>query len=105
MGDRRSTAGFNGTDLGERSTERREFCRGEGVSPLGLATPLLALLTRVVVTDTLAGVPPDTADLLGQKINTVTIKRPKTSFSKLMFRTHKIHTIHSMNINHPVQFW
>lgn len=68
MGERRSTAGLDGADLGERSAERRELCRGEAASALDLTAPLLlVLLTRVVAADTLAGAP-DRADLLGQQL-------------------------------------
>lgn len=56
LGDRRSTAGFNGRDLGDRSTESRELCRGVAESTSDLAAPLLDLLTRGVAGDTLAGV-------------------------------------------------
>lgn len=56
FGDRRSTAGFNGTGLGDRSTESRELCRGVAASASDLAAPLLDLLTRGVAGDTLVGV-------------------------------------------------
>lgn len=42
--------------FGERSSERREFCKGEGESESDLATPLLSLLTRGVAGDAFLGV-------------------------------------------------
>lgn len=45
MGDLRSMVGFEATDLGDRSTEIRGLCRGEGESVSDLATPLPNLLT------------------------------------------------------------
>lgn len=44
LGDFRSTAGFEFTDCGDRSTERREFCKGDGDSDSDLDTPLPTLL-------------------------------------------------------------
>lgn len=43
--DFRSTAGFEFTDRGDFSTERREFCNGDGDSDADLVTGLLTLLT------------------------------------------------------------
>jgi len=40
-----STAGFEFTDRGDFSTERREFCNGDGDSDADLVTGLLTLLT------------------------------------------------------------
>lgn len=40
----RSTAGFEFTDRGDFSTERREFCNGDGDSDADLVTTLLTLL-------------------------------------------------------------
>ena len=65
LGDRRSKAGLDLTERGERSTERREFCEGEGESDSDLATPRLSLLTRgggVAAGDAFLGVS-DTVDL------------------------------------------
>jgi len=46
--------GLEVTDRGDRSTERREFCKGEGESDSDLATPLLVgLLTLGVAGDAL----------------------------------------------------
>lgn len=56
FGDLRSMAGLEVTDRGDRSTERREFCKGEGEgeSDSDLATPLLlGLLTLGVAGDAL----------------------------------------------------
>lgn len=53
FGDRRSRAGFAGTDRGERSTEALVVWRGEGESVSDLATPLLSLLTLGVAGDVL----------------------------------------------------
>lgn len=92
MGDRRSSAGLDGTDLGDRSTERRELCRGEAASELDFTAPLTVLLTRVVAADTFVGV----SDLLGQK--------PSSSHSKftphfpMKITTYKIHKANSLNI-------
>lgn len=55
FGDRRSMVGLEGTERGERSTERREFWRGEGESVSDLAIPLLGL-TLGVAGDALLGV-------------------------------------------------
>lgn len=49
FGDRRSTAGFEVTDLGERSTDKREACRGEGESVSDLVPPRISLLTTLGV--------------------------------------------------------
>lgn len=49
--------------FGERSSERREFCKGEGESESDLATPLLSLLTRGVAGDAFLGVSDIIADL------------------------------------------
>lgn len=65
LGDRRSTTGLDLTESGERSTERREFCKGEGKSDSDLATPRLSLLTRaggIAAGDAFLGVS-DTVDL------------------------------------------
>ncbi len=54
FGDLRSMVGLDVTDRGDRSTERREFCKGEGESDSDLATPLLVgLLTLGVAGDAL----------------------------------------------------
>jgi hypothetical protein len=54
FGDLRSMVGSEVTDRGDRSTERREFCKGEGESDSDLATPLLVgLLTLGVAGDAL----------------------------------------------------
>lgn len=53
FGDRRSRAGFTGTDRGERSTEALVVWRGDGESVSDLATPLLSLLTLGVAGDVL----------------------------------------------------
>lgn len=51
LGERRSSVGLEGTDLGDRSTERRELCSGEGESTSDLAIPLLGLFTLGVAGD------------------------------------------------------
>lgn len=57
FGDRRSMAGLvETTERGERSTGRREFCRGECDSDSDLLIPLLGLLTLGVAGDALLGV-------------------------------------------------
>lgn len=57
MGDRRSIVGLGElTDRGDRSIERREFCKGESDSDLAIPTPLLSLLTRGVAADAFFGV-------------------------------------------------
>jgi len=53
LGDFRSTAGFEFTDRGDRSTESREFCSGDGDSDSDLDTTLLALLALGVAIDPL----------------------------------------------------
>lgn len=58
--------GFEGTDRGDRSTERRELCKGEGESDSNLATPLLSLATLGVAGEALWGVS-DKADLSSSK--------------------------------------
>lgn len=60
FGDRRSMLGFEGTDRGERSTESRELCKGDGESDSDLApAPLLSLLILGVAGDALLGVAGD----------------------------------------------
>ena len=44
---------FEFTDRGDRSTEGREFCKGDGESGSALGTPLLSLLTLGVAGDAL----------------------------------------------------
>lgn len=44
------------TDRGDRSTEAREFCKGDGESGSALDTPLEILLTLGVAGDVLFGV-------------------------------------------------
>lgn len=56
LGDFRSTAGFEFTDRGDRSTAGREFCKGDGESGSAFDTPLLSLLTLGVPGDALFGV-------------------------------------------------
>lgn len=56
LGVRRSIVGFELMDRGDRSTERRKLCMGEGESDSDLATPLLSLLTLGVAGDGLPGV-------------------------------------------------
>lgn len=56
FGDRRSMAGFEITDRGERSTERRVLGGGAGESCSDLVTPLLTLLTLGVAGAALLGV-------------------------------------------------
>ena len=53
LGDRRSMLGLEETDRGDRSIERREFCKGDGESDSDLATPLVGLLTLGVAGDAL----------------------------------------------------
>lgn len=53
LGDRRSTEGFEVTDLGEPSTERRELCRGDGELVSDFATPRLNLGILGVASDPL----------------------------------------------------
>lgn len=55
--------------FGERSSERREFCKGEGESESDLATPLLSLLTRGVAGDAFLGVSDIIADLFNFKLS------------------------------------
>lgn len=55
LGDFRSTVGFEFTDRGDRSTEGREFCRGDGESDCDLDTTFLTLLTLGVASDALLG--------------------------------------------------
>lgn len=54
--DRRSIVGFEVTDRGERSIERRELCTGAGESDSDLVTPLLTLFTLGVAAVALLGV-------------------------------------------------
>ena len=54
--DFRSAAGFEFTDRGDRSTEWRTFCKGDGDSDSDLDTPLLTLLPLGVASDALLGV-------------------------------------------------
>lgn len=58
FGDLRSIVGFELRDVrGERSTEWRVLCKGEGESGSGLASPLLTLLATLgVAGETLVGV-------------------------------------------------
>jgi len=56
FGARRSIVGFELMDRGDRSTERRELCKGDGESDSDLATPRLSLLTLGVAGDGLLGV-------------------------------------------------
>ena len=53
FGDLRSTEDFDGTDLGERSMERREFCKGDGESVSDFTIPLPNLGILGVAGDTL----------------------------------------------------
>lgn len=56
FGDFRSTESFELTDRGDRSTEGREFCKGDGDSGSALGTPLLSLLIFGVASDVFFGV-------------------------------------------------
>lgn len=53
FGDRRSTEGFEVTDLGELSTERRELCRGDAELVSDFETPRLNLGILGVASDPL----------------------------------------------------
>lgn len=53
------------TDRGDRSTEGREFCKGEGESASALGNPLVSLLTLGVAGDVLFGVCIEVDNLLG----------------------------------------
>ena len=68
-------AGFKGTDRGERSTEMRGWCRGEGESVSDLATPLLNLLTLGVASESLVFGVSYNVDLF--KLNRNQIKKHK----------------------------
>lgn len=69
--DLRSTTGFEITEPGERSTETRELCRGEGDPLSDFTTPLLILVALGVAGDTLLmGVPLDTLSL-GDTLDTL----------------------------------
>jgi hypothetical protein len=63
FGVRRSIVGFELMDRGDRSTERRELCRGESESDSDLATPRLSWLTLGVAGDGLLGGVSDKPDL------------------------------------------
>lgn len=65
LGDLRSIVGFELTDRGDRSTESREFCKGDCDSDSDLDTTLLALLILVVPIDPLLGF----SDRLGLQIH------------------------------------
>lgn len=65
LGDLRSIVGFELTDRGDRSTESREFCKGDGDSDSDLDTTLLALLTLGAAIDPLLGF----SDRLGLRIH------------------------------------
>lgn len=57
LGDFRSAIGFEFTDRGDFSAERRKFCKGDGDdSDSGFDTPLLSLLPLGVAGDALLGV-------------------------------------------------
>lgn len=81
MGDRRSMAGFEVTVRGDRSTESREFCKGEGESDSDLATPLPGLLTLGVAGDALLGVSDkadlDLVDMVGGCVKLLAIEEEK----------------------------
>lgn len=58
-----SVVGFELMDRGERSTESRGFCKGEGESVSDLATPLLTLVTLGVAGEALLLAASDIEDL------------------------------------------
>lgn len=64
LGDRRSIEGLEVMERGDRSTEGRAFCNGEGESASDLVPPLLILLTLGVVTEALPVGVSDRLDLL-----------------------------------------
>lgn len=66
LADRRSVVGLEVVDRGDRSAERRGFCKGEAESDSDLVTPLLGLLTFGVAGDALRGVA-DKVDLSSAK--------------------------------------
>lgn len=98
LGERRSIVGFDGTDLGDRSIERREFCSGEGESASDLVTPLVDLLTRGVAGDTLLLGVSDKADLRHQK-NTI----DQTPFSNYIQAMQDLH-VQSLHMENEMQF-
>lgn len=64
--------------FGERSSERREFCKGEGESESDLATPLLSLLTRGVAGDAFLGV----SDIIAEDLFTFKLSAPYPYYIK-----------------------
>lgn len=64
--------------FGERSSERREFCKGEGESESDLATPLLSLLTRGVAGDAFLGV----SDIIAEDLFNFKLSAPYPYYIK-----------------------
>ena len=83
FGDLRSIVGFElRDDLGDRSTEWRVLCKGEGESGSDLASPLLTLLATLgVAGETLLGVS-DKPDLFKCSKCQILSIRPKSHYLK-----------------------
>lgn len=82
--------GFEATDRGDRSTEMRGLCRGEGESVSDLATPLPNLLTLGVAGEGLLLGVSDKVDLLKFKTwyEHVIRSRPITGNTKCKIYKH-----------------
>lgn len=78
LGDLRSIVGFELTDRGDRSTESREFCKGDCDSDSDLDTTLLPLLILVVTIDPLLGF----SDRLGLQIHNENKHQVNNAFNR-----------------------